>query len=481
MDFTVPQNNIGIEAMFTTKSPIVTNPKYRDKHKLMLHSTATPGAPAQNFFNGWNKSSAGAGVEFVLDNEKILQYLPIGDHGKNALKSWHCGGEGNNTYIATEVCEPTETQLIPINYYEQGRNCKVKRTYAVKRIQMELEERGYYNGQIDGSFGSATEAAVKAFQGDNGLSADGVVGKKTLAKLADREGSYAAYDVKGATPFFNAAYNNAVALFGFLCNYVNAKPEEIRSHAEGYQMGIASNHADVGHWFPLHGKSMDDFRNDVAAYVKGTWVPLGTTVEEKPEYNPLPSDEAYLTAIDQLHDAGIMEEDAYFENLLTNGEDMDMGKAHAFIADAGEYFVTKDFTAAVDSLVASIGINSPLYWKGEVYSAMNIGFLLKAIAGAAKETSTDMELAIAVDICHDMGVLNDVDYWKEITDGSINVGNVRILLGNAARYFIKQDWKYGVYAIENLIGMTSTEWWLTAEQYSLTNFRYLVTGLAKLI
>ena len=36
-------------------------------------------------------------------------------------------------------------------------------------------------------------------------------------------------------------------------------------HAEGHQRGIASNHSDVLHWFPKHGKSMDDFRADVAA------------------------------------------------------------------------------------------------------------------------------------------------------------------------------------------------------------------------
>ena len=30
-------------------------------------------------------------------------------------------------------------------------------------------------------------------------------------------------------------------------------------------MGIASNHADVDHWFPKHGKSMDAFRAEVRA------------------------------------------------------------------------------------------------------------------------------------------------------------------------------------------------------------------------
>ena len=40
-------------------------------------------------------------------------------------------------------------------------------------------------------------------------------------------------------------------------------------HAEGHQRGIASNHGDVLHWFPKHGKSMDDFRADVAKEMKG--------------------------------------------------------------------------------------------------------------------------------------------------------------------------------------------------------------------
>lgn len=34
-------------------------------------------------------------------------------------------------------------------------------------------------------------------------------------------------------------------------------------HSEGHKLGIASNHADVGHWFSKHGKSMDTFRADV--------------------------------------------------------------------------------------------------------------------------------------------------------------------------------------------------------------------------
>lgn len=43
---------------------------------------------------------------------------------------------------------------------------------------------GYYSGAMDGDFGVKTEAAVMAFQLDNGLAVDGIVGPKTWAELA---------------------------------------------------------------------------------------------------------------------------------------------------------------------------------------------------------------------------------------------------------------------------------------------------------
>lgn len=54
---------------------------------------------------------------------------------------------------------------------------------TVKTIQRKLKRWGYYSGNVDGIFGSATKKAVKYFQRKNGLTADGIVGKKTLAAL----------------------------------------------------------------------------------------------------------------------------------------------------------------------------------------------------------------------------------------------------------------------------------------------------------
>jgi len=54
----------------------------------------------------------------------------------------------------------------------------------VKRLQHALTTLGYSTGKIDGQYGPATEAAVKRFQRSNRLTADGIVGPKTLAAIA---------------------------------------------------------------------------------------------------------------------------------------------------------------------------------------------------------------------------------------------------------------------------------------------------------
>ena len=54
---------------------------------------------------------------------------------------------------------------------------------TVTEIQTRLKAWGYYTGAVDGTYGSATEKAVKYFQQSNGLAADGQAGSETLAAL----------------------------------------------------------------------------------------------------------------------------------------------------------------------------------------------------------------------------------------------------------------------------------------------------------
>ena len=53
----------------------------------------------------------------------------------------------------------------------------------VKQIQTKLKNWGYYNGSVDGIYGSKTVEAVKYFQRKNGLTADGIAGSKTLSSM----------------------------------------------------------------------------------------------------------------------------------------------------------------------------------------------------------------------------------------------------------------------------------------------------------
>ena len=73
--------------------------------------------------------------------------------------------------------------------------------------------------------------------------------------------------------YFSAVYQEAVELTTHLCKVYGLDPQAdgvVICHSEGYRRGIASNHADVMHWFPIHGKSMDTFRADVARSMEGT-------------------------------------------------------------------------------------------------------------------------------------------------------------------------------------------------------------------
>lgn len=72
--------------------------------------------------------------------------------------------------------------------------------------------------------------------------------------------------------YFQATYQAAVELTAYLCKLYHLDPLAdgvVLCHAEGHRRGIASNHADVLHWWGRYGVSMDDFRAAVAAEMQG--------------------------------------------------------------------------------------------------------------------------------------------------------------------------------------------------------------------
>lgn len=255
---------------------------------IMVHSTATPGADAQSIRNAWNRAEAESAVHYVIDDRETLQTLP------DTCRAWHCGAAANNTHLAFEICEPQECRLLPVEWAAIQRGAS---GWAVKRLQMELQAWGFDPQGVDSSFGPGCEAALKAFQKSLGLTTDGSCGPATFAKLTERTGSYLAYHPQDTDEYFSTVWARAVALCAGLCSQYDLDPErDILCHSEGYAAGIASNHADVMHWFPAHGRDMKDFR----AAVK-------EALEERPAPDPL------WEAVDKLASKGVIGSPDYWK------------------------------------------------------------------------------------------------------------------------------------------------------------------------
>lgn len=101
--------------------------------------------------------------------------------------------ESKFPYIANEVNKRLGHDVNPVEPNEEVCNVDLKvlkkgsEGDAVKSLQILLIGYGYSCGSwgADGDFGSATDKAVKAYQKDNGLVVDGIVGPATWGKLLD--------------------------------------------------------------------------------------------------------------------------------------------------------------------------------------------------------------------------------------------------------------------------------------------------------
>ena len=58
---------------------------------------------------------------------------------------------------------------------------------AVTDVQNFLQNQGYYQSEVDGVYGSRTGTAVREFQEDQGLFADGIVGRQTWNAMLNFE------------------------------------------------------------------------------------------------------------------------------------------------------------------------------------------------------------------------------------------------------------------------------------------------------
>lgn len=113
--------------------------------------------------------------------------------GDTSDKAWTHYAIPSGLYTAEEIAaagkpepeKPTEGVVFNLRRGSKGSD--------VTRLQAALNALGYDCGEADGIFGVKTEAAVRAFQADKGLTVDGIAGKAT------QEALYAAESVPRAT------------------------------------------------------------------------------------------------------------------------------------------------------------------------------------------------------------------------------------------------------------------------------------------
>lgn len=103
--------------------------------------------------------------------------------------------------------------------------------------------------------------------------------------------------------YFNKIYKEACEITAYLCKKYNIDPNgtithngvkvpTILCHQDSYKLGLGSNHSDVTHWLPKHGKSMTTVRTDVATLLKEA------TISEIKTYKVLTPVNKYKTAAD---------------------------------------------------------------------------------------------------------------------------------------------------------------------------------------
>ena len=113
----------------------------------------------QGFYNGSVDGIYGSLTESAVRQFQASKGLSVdGICGTDTLRALGIGGSGSSFRMGSSGSE-------------------------VRKIQQKLKQWGYYDGDVDGIYGSGTESAVKRFQSKNGLTADGICGVQTLSAL----------------------------------------------------------------------------------------------------------------------------------------------------------------------------------------------------------------------------------------------------------------------------------------------------------
>ncbi len=163
------------------------------------------------------------------------------------------------------------------------------RGQEVRQIQRKLKELGLYSGSVDGIYGTGTQKAVRQFQKNCGLTADGIAGPKTLLYLGLGSGSssstngYSSNDIYLLAKVIAAeargeSYTGQVAVGAVVLNRVqhSSFPDSISGVV--YQSGAFSAVTD-SNW----NVAPDDTARKAARDAINGWDPTGGAIYY---YNP---------------------------------------------------------------------------------------------------------------------------------------------------------------------------------------------------
>ncbi len=187
-------------------------------HNLaVLLATATDGAPDNQEAVRWFTEAAELGVTDSQFNLGILAAKGVGmkqdltqsytwfalvaktgDHDAAAKRDEIAKALSPNQLAGAKAAvdawqakpaEPAANSVeIPESWRDSGETSSgVDMKKVVHNIQLILKKNGYDAGSVDGVMGTKTKAAIAAFQGDNGLTANGAVDEQLVRKLLARK------------------------------------------------------------------------------------------------------------------------------------------------------------------------------------------------------------------------------------------------------------------------------------------------------
>jgi len=125
-----------------------------------------------------------------------------------------------------------------VTTYGNQTNYRFAATGNAKEWQSQLQYLGYYTGAIDGDFGPLSKSATRAFQTDQGLKVDGIVGPITTAALRAATSFTTSWSTKTISYKFAGAETGSTNLSGSVSNVVSLSGPSIFNSAPGTKFTV---------------------------------------------------------------------------------------------------------------------------------------------------------------------------------------------------------------------------------------------------